>query len=49
VLSILAPIVFVAKDLDSLTVNQTPIAFKIAGPDSNFRADKDTVITDAKW
>jgi len=47
VLSILAPIVFVAKDLDSLTVNQTPIAFKIAGPDSNFRADKDTVITDA--
>ncbi|MGD1046046.1 MAG: FlgD immunoglobulin-like domain containing protein [Bacteroidota bacterium] len=47
VLSVIAPIVFVAKDQDSLTVSQTPIAFKINGPDTNYRADKDTVITDA--
>jgi hypothetical protein len=45
--SVIAPIVFVAKDQDSLTVNQTPIAFKIAGPDTNYRADNDTVLTDA--
>jgi hypothetical protein len=45
--AVIAPIIFVAKDQDSLTVNQAPIAFKIAGPDTNYRTDKDTVVTDA--
>ena len=47
VMAVIAPIVFVAKDQDSLTISQTQIAFKINGPDTNCRVDKDTVITDA--
>jgi hypothetical protein len=45
--AVITPIVFVAKDQDSLTVDQSPIAFKVNGPDTNYRINKDTVITDA--
>jgi hypothetical protein len=44
--SVITPITITARDEDSLSVPEMPIAFTISAPDTNYRMTQDTVVTD---